>query len=231
MNREHPGQRLLDILQAVINRAATRAFSPGTPAKELWCRALGVDATDRRAFVQSVRGFQDLLEDWERFYLTSESVTQIRQDIVNDVFLELNSVVLNLREMDWELLADTCQRLKPTIGIGIGSISSDYEWQDDQKEALLKEALELRQNVIESSIDAMWKRNILEALDRVIDAIENFEIKGSNHLTDTVIKLGALLHISRAVAGLTSIAGDITSRLVEIVERFGDGGPPALGPG
>lgn len=231
LDNEHPGQRVLEILQSVIEEATTLGYQENAPAKQLWCTALGIGDSAKADFVRSVRDFQDLLDGWQTFCLSSVSSAEVSQNYVNSVFSELSYMVVNLGELKCGTLFETCQRLEPIIGIGIFNVPPDYVWQDDEKEALLEEALEMKGNVIASSIDSVWKRNILEALDRVIDAIENFEVKGNNHLTDAVVKLSALLHITRAVASLAPIARDITSRLMEFLQGFGNGGPPALPPG
>lgn len=226
---EHPGERLLEFLRSIIARSQ-KSYNAGHPAKNLWCLATGIDASNRAAFVQNVRLFQEMLDDWKRFTLSTDTST-IKQDYVDKVYAELMDTVLNLGELTSEDLLLTCHRLETPVGIGIHHVSPDVPWNEDDIATLKDDVEEWRKMVLESSIEHIWKRNILEALDKVIDAIDNYETKGQNNLTDALVRCHAILRVPKVAVSLTKAGIGIASFLVEIVDRIDDGSPPMLPPG
>ena len=222
-DNEHPGERLLEFLKSIIARSQI-GYNAGQPAKHLWCLALSINASNKVAFVQNVRLFQDLLDEWNRFNLSFDS-SAVRQDYVNKVYAELSYTVLNLGELTAEDLLSTCHRLEATIGMGIYQVFPDVPWDEDGVATLKEEVEEWKRKVIESSIEHVWKLNIIEALDKVLDAIDNYDVKGPNNLTDALIRYNALVKCSKVAASLTNAGLSVASLDVDIVDRLGDSDP------
>ena len=115
------------------------------------------------------------------------------------------------------------------MGPSFGEILPDHQWDNDAVEELQAEVYEWRDLILNSDIDYAWKRNIIRALEDVLDAIANHEVRGNNHLTDAVVRLKAMLSLP-AIIRLLPYSMQIGSWAMMVIEGIG-GGQPALPPG
>ena len=229
MYDEHPGERLLEFLQLILEKAAT-GYNLNQLGKQLWCDALGIHISNKREFVFSIQRFRNVLEEWRRLTLSIDS-SMVRQNFVDKVFDDLNYMVLDLAGQSAENMLATCQRLEVTVGIGIQQVSLDIQWDEEVLSNLREDAVEWRTEVRVSSITPVWKRNILDALDELIDAIDNYRIKGSNNFTDALIKWNALSKLPQVITVLSKVGINTASRVVDILEKLGNSSPLMLPPG
>ena len=224
---EHPGERLLNVIKSVIEKSGSYLFD--NSARGLWCQAHGKNVSDTAGFVESIRQFQSILDEWRRDSLIH---SHHNSNYVNKIYNDLNNVMLDLGgfETKDEFVAEL-RSLETAIGMGVipREVYADFEWGQDQLEELQAEVVEWRDRIIASPIDPIWKRNIIEALENVLEAIADHEVRGDNHLTDAVIKFRALLNLPQVVIRLSQVSMEIGSWAIDIIDRIG--GPPALPPG
>ena len=222
----HPGERIIEIIRRVIVTA--HAPSSLVDAKEIWCGAHGKNVRDTEGFVESVRQFQDILDEWRRDSLVHSFHNP---NYVNKIYNDLNYVMLNLGGESRDEFVEKLQSLETAIGMGVVTtqVHADFQWELDIVEELLAEVTEWKTIVLKSTMEPVWKRNILEALDNVLEAIANHEARGDNHLTDAVIRLKAILNLPQVVIRLSQVGMEIGSWAIDVIEKIG--GPPALPPG
>ena len=139
--------------------------------------------------------------------------------------------MLNLGGESRDEFVEKLQSLETAIGMGVVTtqVHADFQWELDIVEELLAEVTEWKTIVLKSTMEPVWKRNILEALDNVLEAIANHEARGDNHLTDAVIRLKAILNLPQVVIRLSQVGMEIGSWAIDVIEKIG--GPPALPPG
>ena len=225
---EHPGERLLNVIKSVIEKSGSYPFLDNS-AKGLWCQVHGKNVSDTAGFVESIRQFQSILDEWRRDSLIH---SHPNSNYVNKIYNDLNNVMLDLGGFETrdEFVAEL-RSLETAIGMGVipREVYADFEWGQDQLEELQAEVVEWRDRIIASPIDPIWKRNIIEALENVLEAIADHEVRGNNHLTDAVIKFRALLNLPQVAIRLSQIGMEIGSWAIDKIDRIG--GLPALPPG
>lgn len=124
-------------------------------------------------------------------------------------------MVLDLSSNTVGDLATTCENLRLPVSMGVWEITPEVDWQDDHLIELREDVTRWRDEIAASTLEPIHKRNIIRALDDVIEAIENYSSKGANNLTDAMFRAKAMIEMLTPL--LTKVA---TSKLAESVFKM-----------
>lgn len=161
-------------------------------------------------FATSARKFQNMLDTWEK---AAASYTPVIQEGVNSATAELHQMLFDLNRLNNNTLLRKCKELRLIVRMGNVTVDPDFDWPQEDRREILAKISQLKKDVLASHLEELHKRNIVDALEDVLRAIDAYPEAGSNRITDALYKAFALL---RAVAPVLNAAGII----IEIPERI-----------
>ncbi len=187
---DHPASRILRKLEHLIS--VGDQLDDSDDATELWCKSeilLGGDC-DFEHLLPSVREFQQTVDEWAR--IASTYTPDIRYG-VNEVVNTLQELIYSLTSYTVEEALDVCRNVRLPVAMGIAAIAPEVEWSGEYLAEVRKSVQEWKEQIIASSLEPLYKRNIIDALDDVIEAIDSRGTGSNNRITDAIFRAQAMI--------------------------------------